>query len=75
MDVALSAARVDHLSGYVPLVMGHHFVRIGYEGGIAIRSGIPKVGIPELAALLQDKYVTITGSTRPSGGSGPAFVR
>jgi hypothetical protein len=60
MDVALSAGGVDHLSGYVPLVMGHHFVRIAYEGTIAIRSGNPRVGIPVLAALLQDKYAAIT---------------
>jgi hypothetical protein len=64
MDVALSAGGVDHLSGYVPLVMGHHFIRIAYEGTIAIRSGNPKVGIPALAALMQDKYATITARAR-----------
>src|ERR1017187_6069036 len=64
MDVALSAGGVDHLSGYVPLVMGHHFVRIAYEGTIAIRSGNPRVGIPALAALLQDKYAAITTRAR-----------
>jgi len=64
MDVILSAGGVDHLSGYVPLVVGHHFVRIAYEGAIAVRSGNPEVGVPALAALLQDKYASITARAR-----------
>ena len=48
MDVILSAKGVDHLSGYVPLVMGHHFVRIAYEGAITVQSRDPQIGIPEL---------------------------
>jgi hypothetical protein len=64
MDVILSTGRVDHLSGYVPLVVGHHFIRIAYEGAIAVQSGNPRVGIPELARLLQPEYETITARAR-----------
>lgn len=64
MDVTLSAFDAERLSGFVPLLMGHHFVRIIYEGAIAIRSSNPNVGIPELAALLEDEYATITARAR-----------
>ena len=64
MDVVLSAGGVDRLSGFVPLVMGHHFVRIAYEGAIAVQSNNPRVGIPELATLLQPEYETITARAR-----------
>ena len=64
MDVVLSAGRVDQLSGFVPLVIGHHFVRIAYEGAIAVQSRNPKVGIPKLATLLEPEYEAITSRSR-----------
>jgi hypothetical protein len=64
MDVILSAGREDHLSGHVPLLMGHHFVRIAYEGAITVRSNNPKIGVPAFAVLLQDKYAAITARAR-----------
>ena len=64
MDVVLSARKVDHLTGYVALAMGHHFVRIAYEGAITVQSSNPMVGIPELARLLQPEYETITARAR-----------
>lgn len=64
MDVILSAGAVDSLSGYVPLIMGHHFIRIAYEGAIAVQSSNSRVGVPELAKILQPEYDTITARAR-----------
>ena len=64
MDVILSAMRVNHLSSYVPLTMGHHFVRIDYEGAKAVQSPNPRVGVPELAKLIQPEYEAITARAR-----------
>jgi hypothetical protein len=64
MDVILSASNVDHLSAYVPLIVGQHFIRIAHEGMIAIRSEDPRVGVPALASLLEDKYAAVTARSR-----------
>jgi hypothetical protein len=52
------------LAPYVGLLLGHHFVRIAYEGAIAIRSANPCVGIPELAALLSSTFAQVTERAR-----------
>ena len=49
MDLILSAQHLPKLSPYVALTLGHHFVRIAYEGATALRSANPYVGIPQLA--------------------------
>ncbi|MBC7592724.1 MAG: hypothetical protein H7288_02080 [Kineosporiaceae bacterium] len=63
-DVVLSAQQLPTLSPYVGLLLGHHFVRIAYEGGLTLRSQDPAVGVPELANLLQDKFGPITARVR-----------
>lgn len=60
MDLILSAQRLPALSPYVALTLGHHFVRIAYEGATTLRSTRPYVGIPQLAALLDDTFASIT---------------
>ncbi|WP_345529245.1 hypothetical protein [Nocardioides endophyticus] len=64
MDVILSGQRVPRLSPFVPLLLGHHFVRIAYEGAHALRSANPHLGVPELARLLTDKYASVTAQAR-----------
>ena len=64
MDTILSGNDIPQFGPYVALLLGHHFVRIAYEGAIAIRSGNPHVGIPALAALLNDTFAQITASAR-----------
>lgn len=63
-DVVLSAQRQPALSPYVGLLLGHHFVRIAYEGALTLRSPDPDVGVPELANLLQDSFGPITARVR-----------
>ena len=63
-DVVQSTTSLPDVSAYVSLVMGHHFVRIAYEGAVAVRSTNPDVGVPALAALLEDKYAAITARAR-----------
>ncbi|MEU8632489.1 hypothetical protein AB0C38_10000 [Amycolatopsis sp. NPDC048633] len=65
MDVVLSGRETGgDNAAYFPLLLGHHFVRIAYEGAIALRSPRPHVGIPELAALLNEQYAAITARAR-----------
>lgn len=64
MDVVLSCEKSRSAASYVILILGHHLVRIAYEGAVAIRSRHPNVGIPEFAALLKDQFATITKRTR-----------
>ena len=52
------------VSPFVPLILGHHFVRIAYEGAHALRSSDPYLGIPELAGLLSDTYASVTAQAR-----------
>lgn len=64
MDVVLSSRKASDIEGYVPLLLGHHFVRIAYEGAAAIQSPNPHVGIHQLASLLRGQYAAITARTR-----------
>jgi len=60
MDLVLSTQGLPELSPYVALTLGHHFVRIAYEGANTLRSTNPHVGIPQLAALLDDTFASVT---------------
>lgn len=64
MDVLLSGQRQPRLSAFIPLILGHHFVRIAYEGAETLRSSNPHVGVPELARLLADKHASVTAQAR-----------
>jgi len=64
MDTLLSGNKVPGLAPYVGLLLGHHFVRIAYEGAIAIGSANPFMGIPELAALLSGRFAQVTERAR-----------
>lgn len=63
-DMVFSAQRRRHIGPYVPLILGHHFVRIAYEGANALRSANPHVGIPDLASLLSNEYAAVTARAR-----------
>lgn len=63
-DVVLSVQRAPSLAPHVGLLLGHHFVRIAYEGSLTIRSLDPNVGLPELASLLHDRFGPITTRIR-----------
>jgi len=64
MDAVLSRDGAPGFAPYVGLLLNHHFVRIAYEGAIAIRSGNAHVGIPDLAVLLDDTFAPITARAR-----------
>jgi hypothetical protein len=64
MDVILSGQQASKISGFIPLLMGHHFVRIAHEGAIALRSPNSHLGVPELADLLRGQYGAITARAR-----------
>lgn len=64
MDVILSGQKVARLSPFVPLILGHHFVRIAYEGAKALRSSTAFLGVPELARLLSYDYASVTARAR-----------
>lgn len=64
MDAILSGNTVPEVGPLVGLILGHHFVRIAYEGAIAIRSASPHVGVPALAALLNDRFAQVTANAR-----------
>lgn len=64
MDTFLSGNKVPTFGPFVGLFLGHHFVRIAYEGAIAIRSPRVHVGIPDLAGLLDDRFAQITARAR-----------
>lgn len=59
-----NAAADDSAMASATLMLGHHFVRIAYEGSIALRSVNQLVGEPELAKLLTDEFQTITERAR-----------
>jgi hypothetical protein len=63
-DVVMSANKSDGVKAYPALLLGHHFVRIAYEGAIAIRSANPHVGWQPFADLLTDQYAVITKRAR-----------
>jgi hypothetical protein len=58
-----NAAADDGAMASAVLMLGHHFVRIAYEGSIALRSA-NLVGEPALAKLLTDEFQTITERAR-----------
>lgn len=64
MDTILSGNKVPEVQPFVRLLLGHHFVRISFEGAIAVRSPSSHVGIPDLAALLNHKFAHITAGAR-----------
>ena len=64
MDVILSSQRAPAMRGYLPLILGHHLVRIAYEGAYALRLRDPNVGIPALAGLLNERFAAITARSR-----------
>lgn len=59
-DFLLSSQRRPKSSPFLALILGHHFVRIVYEGGVTLRSEDPYVGIPQLADLLEDTFAAVT---------------
>jgi hypothetical protein len=63
-DAVLSARAYPDATAFVALTMGHHFVRIAYEGALAIRSPNPLLGVPVLADLLDDEFAAITARGR-----------
>ncbi|WP_307497230.1 hypothetical protein [Arthrobacter woluwensis] len=60
MDLVLSAQSMPDLNPYIALLLGHHFVRIVYEGSAALRSRNSHVGIPQLANLLGSTFASVT---------------
>lgn len=63
-DVVLSAQDSGEPRAYPALLLGHHFVRIVYEGATAIRSANTHVGWPTLADLISDQFADITARAR-----------
>lgn len=63
-DVTLSASETGDGGAATVLLLSHHFVRIAFEGAVAIRSNNPRVGFPTLAGLLEDQYAAITTRAR-----------
>jgi hypothetical protein len=63
-DAILSANETPQCRPHVALILGHHFVRIAYEGALAIRSTNPNVGIPALADQIEDTFAQITARAR-----------
>lgn len=63
VDAALST-RNSGAGSAVALLLTHHFVRIAYEGALAIQSPDPNVGRPQLATLLDDEYPALTARAR-----------
>lgn len=63
-DIVLSARQAHDVFAYPALLLGHHFVRIAYEGSIAIRSANPHVGLRPLAELLTNEFAAITARGR-----------
>ncbi len=59
-DIVMSAQKYSNAKAYPALLLGHHFVRIAYEGAAAIRSSNPHVGWPPFSDLLTDQYAAIT---------------
>jgi hypothetical protein len=62
-DVVLSTKASD-AGATAALLLGHHFVRIAYEGSLTLRSDRPFVGVPQLAAHLTDQFEAITTRAR-----------
>lgn len=63
-DVVYSARSAADQGAYPALLLGQHFVRIAYEGALALRSENPHVGWPPFAELLDHQFASITGRAR-----------
>lgn len=63
-DIVWSSQDAGECQAYPALLLGHHFVRIAYEGTKTLRSDTPDVGCPELADLIRDQYADITSRAR-----------
>lgn len=63
-DIVISAEGHEDSMAYPALLLGHHFIRIVYEGTKALRSPKPEVGWPPLAAVLQERYGAVTARAR-----------
>jgi len=63
-DITFSSQAAGDCQAYPALLLGHHFVRIAYEGAKAIRSRNPNVGWSGLAELLSEQYAPITERAR-----------
>lgn len=62
-DVMLSTKGSD-AGASAALLLGHHFVRIAYEGSRTLRSPRPFVGFPQFASLLTGQFEAITARAR-----------
>lgn len=62
-DVVLSTKGSD-AGASAALLLGHHFVRIAYEGSLTLRSEWPFVGVPQLASHLTGQFEAITARAR-----------
>ena len=64
-DVVLSAQGAKPARGWASIwMLGHHFVRIIFEGERLLTSKDPRFGIPQLAALLDSEHSHLTGRIR-----------
>lgn len=63
-DVVFSGTAAGDQGAYPALLLGQHFVRIAYEGALALRSDDPHVGWPALAELLDHQFAGITARAR-----------
>lgn len=63
-DIAFSSQRAGECRAYPALLLGHHFVRIAFEGARAVRSANPHVGWPLFADLLKEEFADITQRAR-----------
>src|SRR4051794_32820601 len=66
-DALLSTQRHSSGKGWLPLVLTGHSARIVYEGSVALRSSDPNVGVPPLAALLEDRFGDVVARARHAG--------
>lgn len=63
-DIVYSSRADEDSMAYPALLLGHHFVRIVYEGSKALRSPKAEVGWPPLAAHVKDQYAAVTARAR-----------
>lgn len=66
-DALQSTQRHRSGSGWLPLVLNGHSARIVYEGSAALLSPDPNVGVPPLAALLEDRFADVIARARHAG--------
>lgn len=63
-DIVFSSRHAGECLAYPALLLGHHFVRIAFEGARAVRSVNPHVGWPPFADLLKEQFADITQRAR-----------